>query len=64
MQLSLLQTAAAGVTAEEIARAIREKSPQITKSLVGRLRTTNSPSTNMGLASAIFAQNSLKYAFP
>lgn len=64
MQLSLLQTASAGATAEEIARAIHERNPQITKTLVGKLRTSNSPSTNIGLASAIFAQNSLKYATP
>lgn len=60
MQLSLLQTASAGVTAEEIAQAIRERNPQITKDLVRKLRTSNSPSTTMGLASAIFAQNNLK----
>lgn len=62
MQLSLLQTAAAGATAEEIADAIHERNPQITKGLVGKLRTSNSLSTNMGLASALFAQNNLKYA--
>lgn len=63
MQLSLLKTAAAGVTAEEIESAIRERNPHITKDLVGKLRTTSSPSTTIGLASAIFAQNNLKYAF-
>lgn len=62
MQLSLLQTAAAGVTAEEIARTIHESNPHITKDIVGKLRATNSPSTNMDLASAVFAQNNLKYA--
>lgn len=62
MQLSLLQSAAAGVTAEEIARTCQETNPHITKELVGKLRTSNSQSTNMGLASAIFAQNNIKYA--
>lgn len=61
MQLSLLQTASDGVTAEEIAHTIQERNPHITKELVGKLRTSNSPSTNMGLASAVFAQNNLKY---
>lgn len=63
MQLSLLQTASAGLTAEEIQQAIHERDPQITKNLVHKLRASNSPSTTMGLASAIFAQNNLKYAF-
>lgn len=63
MQLSLLQTAAAGATADEITRAIQETNPRITKELVSKLRAVNSPSTEMGLASAIFAQNNIKCAF-
>lgn len=63
MQLSLLRTAAAGNTRDEIGSAIREGNPDITRSLVGDLRITNSVSTQLGVASAVFAKNKLKYDF-
>lgn len=60
LQLSLLRSAAAGLTEEEIAHAIREVSPGVTKDLLGHLRVTNSISTNLGIASAMFTRNNLK----
>lgn len=63
LQLSLIRTAAAGLTEEEIGQAIREVNPSITKDLIGNLRTANSVSTNLGVASAIFAKNNLKCVF-
>lgn len=60
LQLSLLRTAAAGLTEEEIAQAIHEVNPSITKDLIGNLKTSNSVSTNLGVASAVFAKNTLK----
>lgn len=61
LQLSLLRTAAADLTEEEIAHAIREVNPSITRSLIGQLKQSNSLSTSLGVASAIFAKNNLKY---
>lgn len=63
LQLSLLRTAAAGLTGEEIAHAIREINPTITNELVRNLRTTNSVATNLGVASAMFTKNNLKYVY-
>lgn len=60
LQLSLLRTAAANLTQEEIANAIHEVSPGITRDLIGHFKTSNSLSTNLGVASAIFAKNDLK----
>lgn len=50
-----------GFTAEEIAQAIRETNPDVTRRLSSQLRSTNSLSTNLELASAIFTANNLKY---
>lgn len=63
LQLSLLRNAAAGNTEEEIAHAIREVNPSVTRDLLGRLKRTNSISTTIGVASAIFTKTNLKYVF-
>lgn len=61
LQLSLLRTAAVGLTEEEIAHTIREVNSGITKDLIGNLRISNSLSTNIGVANAVFIKNNLKY---
>lgn len=61
LQLSLLRTAAADLTQEEIAHAIREVNPSVTRDLVNNLKVVNSVSTNLGVASAMFTRNNLKY---
>lgn len=61
LQLSLLRTAAVGETQNEIAHAIREVNPGVTRDLIGNLKVINSISTNLGVASAMFTKNKLKY---
>lgn len=61
IQLSLLRNAAADLTEEEIAQAIREVNPGITRDLINHLKLSNSLSTNLGVTSALFAKKNLQY---
>lgn len=63
MQLSLLRNAAAGLTEEEIAQAIREVNPSVIRDLISNLKISNSLSTNLGVASAVFTKKNLQYVF-
>lgn len=61
IQLSLLRIAATDLTEEEIAQAIQEVNPGVTRELIGNLKVPNSISTNLGVSSAIFTKNNLSY---
>lgn len=58
--LSLLRTAAAGLTEEQIQNAIRETSPQLLSHLVNLLKQTTDSRTILENANAIFVANDLR----
>lgn len=59
--MTINQNAVTGLTEEEIGRAIGEISPELSRRLSTQLRSANSVSTHLELASAIFTANQLKY---
>lgn len=58
--LSLLRTAAAGLTEEEIQHAIKEVNPQLLSYITATLRESKNDQTQLEIANAIFTANDLR----